>query len=60
MIFKTRQKRQTIELMLKINGQKIDNVKETIFLSVILDEHMSWKSHISYIASKISKSIGII
>ena len=60
MIFRPRQKRQTIELLLKINGQKIDNVKETMFLGVILDEHMSWKSHISHIASKISKSIGII
>ncbi len=60
MIFRPRQKRQTIELLLKINGQKIDNVKETMFLGVILDEHMSWKSQISHIASKISKSIGII
>ena len=32
MIFRPRQKRQTIELMLKINDQMIDNVKETIFL----------------------------
>ncbi len=39
MIFRPRQKRQTIELLLKINGQKIDNVKETMFLGVILDEH---------------------
>jgi hypothetical protein len=60
MIFRPRQKRQTFDLLLKINGQKIDQVKETMFLGVILDEHLSWKSHISHIASKISKSIGII
>ena len=60
MIIRPRQKRQTIELLLKINGLKIEDVKETMFLGVILDEHMSWKSHISHIASKISKSIGII
>jgi hypothetical protein len=53
-------KRQTFDLSLKINGQKIDQVKETMFLGVILDKHLSWKSHISHIASKISKSIGII
>ena len=52
MIFRPRQRRQTIELLLKINGQKIDNVNETMFLGVILDEHMSWKSHISHIACK--------
>jgi hypothetical protein len=39
MIFRRRQKRQTIELLFKINGQKIDNVKETMFLGVILDEY---------------------
>lgn len=37
-----------------------DQVNETVFLGVILDESLSWKSHISHIASKISKSIGII
>ncbi len=57
MIFRPRQKRQTTELLLKINGQKIDNVKETMFLGVILDEQiiMSWKSHISHIASKYQR-----
>ena len=34
--------------------------KEITFLSVILDENLSWKSHISHIAGKISKSVGII
>jgi hypothetical protein len=60
MIFRPRQKRQTFDLSLKINGHKIDQVKETMFLGVILHEHLSWKSHISHIASRISKSIGII
>ncbi len=41
MIFRPRQEMQTIKLLLKINGQKIDNVKETMFLGVILDGHMS-------------------
>ena len=27
---------------------------------MVLDEHLSWKSHISHLARKISKSIGII
>jgi hypothetical protein len=35
-------------------------VKEVVFLGVILDEHISWKPHISHVARKISKSIGII
>ena len=34
-------------------------VKEVTFLGVILDENLSWKPHISHIAGKISKSVGI-
>jgi hypothetical protein len=60
MIFKPRQKRQTLDLDLEINNHKINRVKEVVFLGVILDENMSWKPHISHVARKVSKSIGII
>ena len=30
------------------------------FLGVVLDEHLTWKPHISQVARKISKSIGVI
>ena len=33
---------------------------ETMFLGVFVDNNLSWKSHISLLASKLSKSIGII
>ena len=60
LIFKPRQKRQTFDLDLEINNHKIDHVKEVVFLGVVLDEHLSWTPHISHVAGKISKSIGII
>ena len=41
-------------------NQKIDLVKVISFLGVILDEHLIWKSHISHVARKMAKSIGII
>ena len=41
------------------NGE-IKQVNEIVFLGVILDEHLTWKSHINYVSNKISKSIGII
>ena len=59
-IFKPRQKRQVYNLALTINNNTIDRVKEVCFLGVILDENLTWKAHVSYIARKISKSIGII
>ena len=60
MIFKPRQNRQKIDLKIEIYSYRIEQVREVVFLGVIMDEHISWKPHISHIASKISKSIGII
>jgi hypothetical protein len=61
MIFRPRQKRQILDLPLELNGHKIDQVKEVNkFLGVVLDECMTWKHHISHVASKISKSVGIM
>ena len=59
-IFKPRQKKQIFDFNLKINDKEINRVNEVCFLGVILDENLSWKAHISHIAHKVSKSIGII
>jgi hypothetical protein len=48
-----------LDLSVEINNHKLVRVKETTFLGIMLDD-LSWKSHISHIASKVSKSIGII
>ena len=60
MVFKPRQKKFCLDIKLFINNKCIEQVKETVFLGVILDENLSWKSHFSHIANKISKSIGVI
>ena len=60
MVFKPRQKKFCLDIQLFINNKCIEQVKETVFLGVILDENLSWKSHFSHIANKISKSIGVI
>jgi len=60
MVFKPSQKRKSHDIQLFINDYKLDQVKETIFLGVILDENSNWKSEISHVANKVSKSIGII
>ena len=43
-----------------IHDYKLDQAKETIFFGVILDGNLNWKSEISHVANKVSKSIGII
>ena len=39
---------------------RIQEVKETKFLGVIIDNKLKWSAHIMYISKKISKGIGII
>ena len=60
MVFKPSQKRTSHDIQLLMNNYKLDQVKETVFLGVILDENLNWKSEISHAANKVSKSIGII
>ena len=55
-IFRPRQNRQTLDLAFNISNS-IDRVKEATFLGVILDEHLTWKSHIHNVAQKVSKAI---
>ena len=42
------------------NGQTIKEITEIKFLGVMLDNKLSWKAHINYISSKISKSVSIL
>ena len=60
MIFKPRQKLLELDVKLLLNDREIDQVEKFVFLGVILDDKLSWKSHISHVSTKISKSIGII
>ena len=59
-IFRPRQNRQTLDLAFNISNYSIDRVKEATFLGVILDEHLTWKSHVHNVARKVSKAIDII
>ena len=59
MVFRPRQKRLCYDNDISINGEALTQVSEALFLSVLLDDCLSWKSHISLVAHKISKS-GII
>ena len=52
-LFKPRQKRDELNLSIEMDGFKINQVKEVNFLGVILDETLSWKPHISQVASSL-------
>lgn len=43
-----------------IGNNQIAHVSSTSFLGILIDERLSWKSHIYHVCNKISKSVGII
>ena len=60
MTFKTKRKKLNQTLAIEINNEKIDKVKCTKFLSLYIDDELSWKYHIDQITTKISKMTGIM
>ena len=59
-IFKSRQKKLNYNLTLFFGNQSLNRTNLTKFLGVYVDEHLTWKHHISFICKQISKSVGII
>lgn len=60
MIFKQKNKKVADLPDVLIDSQKINHVKSSKFLGVIINESLTWTDHISIIKDKVSKSIGII
>ena len=44
----------------RISGQKIEPVKQTKYLGIYLDKHLTWHFQISQIESKFSRSSGLL
>ena len=59
MIFHRKQK-QVDEINVQINGTQIERVESFNFLGIMLDENLTWKSHIEMVAKNISKVTGIL
>ena len=60
MFFCPPQKKAEFSNSLTIDGETINRVNETKFLGVMVDDKITWASHINYISKKISKGIGIL
>src|ERR1043165_3670649 len=59
-IFKSHRKIKPLNWSLSLNSSPIAQVDSTKFLGVFIDQHLTWKTHIDYIALKIAKNIGIL
>ena len=53
-------KRRHCDLNIKIDKTKIEEVKKTKFLGVIIDNKLTWKDHVAHVASKVSRGMGMI
>ena len=61
MLFYTRQKRVNIdENSIVIDGNIIPFTTNTKFLGTNVDNNLTWKAHINYITTKISKGVGVL
>uniref|UniRef100_A0A3B3IP09 Reverse transcriptase domain-containing protein n=1 Tax=Oryzias latipes TaxID=8090 RepID=A0A3B3IP09_ORYLA len=48
------------EVTLSIDNIKIEQVSEFKFLGVMLDDKLTWKSHIFYVKNKVAKSLFVL
>ena len=60
MVFRPRQKNVTSTRQIIINKNILGQVDSTKFLGVYIDQDLAWKTHINFIATKISKSVGLL
>jgi hypothetical protein len=60
MLFRSCKKKQKHNISISINNELINQVKNTTFLSVVLDECLTWKDHINLISKKVIKASIII
>ena len=47
-------------IAVRVDGALIRRVNKSRYLGLIVDDRLSWKEHISYISSKVSRNIGIL
>lgn len=53
-------KSKDTDATLSVQGLQIERTKEIKFLGVIIDERLTWKSHIEYIKTKVSQTIAVL
>ena len=54
------QKKLNRNVELKLNNEKLKEVKEAKYLGVLIDSKLKWKSHIQNVNMKVAKGIGIL
>lgn len=59
-IFKSKRRSLDYIPFLKISGNRVYPSESVKYLGVYLDEHLNWKPHVDYIASKLQRANGVL
>ena len=59
-LFRRKRVRVSMSIDVIIDNVKIDMVERTKFLGVMIDQNLSFQSHINYIKGKVARGIGIL
>ena len=60
MLFTLNNRLKQYKPQIKIDNTEIESTTSTTFLGVIIDQNFSWSKHLTHLANKISKAIGIL
>ena len=62
MIFHNHQKNVSLykQLTLELNGEKIKRTDTFNFLGIVINEQLTWNSHITHLSSKINPVVGLL
>ena len=62
MIFHNRQKHVSLykQLTLQFNGMSINRTENFNFLGIVINEQLTWNSHITHLSSKINTVVGML
>lgn len=59
MIYRQKNKRN-ISITIKISGETIDKTRSVTYLGIVMDDSLTWNSHIDKIISKLKPKVGIL
>ena len=59
-LFRPNTKTITKHLNFRISGQKVNIVKQTKYLGIYLDEHLTWNFQLDQIKRRLSRSCGLL
>ena len=59
-LFRSKRKTITKKLNFRISGQNIPISKSVKYLGVMLNENLSWDSHMAYILPKLNRGLGLL